>query len=144
MNKYTKDDILITIDDFANDRYVIKLFRKPNILKLVLSKYGILNLLKLAEGTLAPFPGCCGISILTDVQTSHSHRNKGLAKIIVDEALNNPLIFKTSCVVATVNNHTPEMHHILRSAGFNAINKFNNSKTSNDVTVYSYNYDKTN
>lgn len=82
------------------------------------------------------FPACCGIAILNNVYISQNYRDLGFARALVVKAIKVAKDADYTILKATVNDKTPEMHHILETEGFVKIYEFVNKKTNNVVTEY--------
>ena len=83
------------------------------------------------------YPGCCGIGVLTGVKIFQGNLNKGYGTLLVEKAIEVAKEKEFSLLVATTNQHTPNMQHILKKKGFVELDiTFKNKKTNN--TIYQY------
>lgn len=129
---YKSDDVSI----------VINIRKKPNFVESILNKIHLNNFRLIATCLVDQMPGCCGIGVLTGVNVEKQWRQQGYARVIIENAL-ELAFFKQgySQILATTNQHTPEIHHILQSLGFKSLVEFKNSKTTNTVTLYNLKYE---
>ena len=87
--------------------------------------------------SLDDFPGCCGITILTGVRIFQDNRDKGYGTRLVQKAIKIAKEREFSLLVATTNQYTPNMQHILKKHGFEELDMtFKNKKTNN--TIYQF------
>jgi hypothetical protein len=93
----------------------------------------------IAEFTLVPFPGCCGMVILTGVLVMESYEGLGIGTIINKISQVISLNWGYTVMMCTdVENNIPQQK-IMNRTGWTKLQTFNNSRTYNDVCIHSIN-----
>lgn len=96
----------------------------------------------IAQWTLTPMPGCCGILISTNVYTNHIYRKLGLGTI-----LNSYRIYQATkkgyglLFCTDIDTNIPQKN-ILAKNGWELVNNFINPRTGNLVNLHVYNLTK--
>lgn len=125
----------ITIGRYDSNQYTVK---RSSIKKWWQFKKATSHV-TIGHFSLIQLPGCCGTCILTGVKIDVDERGRGIGKHIVGTAIQLAKDAGYSNLIATVNNLTQNMHNILQMHNFTAVNVYNNTKTNNEVTIYSIN-----
>lgn len=97
------------------------------------------NNVSIGQGYIQQYPGCCGICIMYNVSIMESFQGEGLGKRLVKNIIETARIQNYTILKATVNQYSPNMHHILKLNGFAKVTEFTNRKTSNLVSEYQLN-----
>jgi GNAT superfamily N-acetyltransferase len=95
---------------------------------------------EIAGFTLMEMINCCGIAVSTRTFVKDGHRGEGIAQEMMPLKETLAREFGYSSIMATVNmTGNPAEVHILEKFGWTCVNKFTNSRTKNEVGVFTKN-----
>ena len=92
-----------------------------------------------AQGCLAPFPGCCGIAISTGALVEYPWRGKGVGTIMSAIRVEIAKAHGFGLLVCTDVAQNASQRRILQKAGWEDLTSFENPNTGNTVFVNAIN-----
>ena len=85
---------------------------------------------------ITPMPGCCGVVVLNHVEILEDYRNKKYGHDLVKSAIKRATDEFYSLMLATTNDYSQNMAHILIKHGFELKSTFVSRKTGNTVKLF--------
>lgn len=120
--------------DYKGDNIIM--IEQPKGFKKWLCGNGIMSAKIIGVCRLQIMPGCGAVGILTGFKIAETYQDKGFGEQLLNIAIYRAVQLKYSKILATVNQNSPKMHHLLQKKEFIKMDDFNNIKTNNQITLY--------
>lgn len=95
--------------------------------------------IRIAQWTLTPMPGCCGILISTNSYVNYPYRKLGLGTILNKYRIQQATEKGYGLLFCTDKDTNIPQKNILAKNGWELINNFTNPRTGNLVNLHVYN-----